>query len=127
VELTADLSGVYRAANKVIRSLSFVRGQSLDVSDAIKLRQIGEVWWFLQTRAQVKPSDDGRTLTLRQKDQTLTLKLLDPVSAKFEIGPAEPLPTSPHPPKQAVNSDVTRIAIHLVNVKEATISVQFEN
>jgi hypothetical protein len=54
------------------------------------------------------------------------LKLLDPVSAKFEIGPSEPLPTSPHPPKQAVNSGAIRIAIHLSNVKDATISVQFE-
>jgi hypothetical protein len=126
VELTADLTGVYPAANQVVRSLSFVRGQSVKIHDAIRLQQIGEVWWFLQTRAQITPSDDGRVLTLSQKDQTLTLKLLDPISAKFEIGAAEPLPTSPHPPKQAVNSGVSRIAIHLNNVKDASISVQFE-
>jgi hypothetical protein len=127
VELTADLTGVYPAANRVIRSLSFVRGQSLKVTDAIQLRQTGEVWWFLQTRADVKPSADGRTLTLNQKGQTLTLKLLEPTSARFEIGPSEPLPTSPHPPNQAVNTGVSRIAIHLANVQEATISAQFED
>jgi hypothetical protein len=126
VELTADLTGVYQAADQVVRSLSFLRGQRVKVHDAIELRQPGEVWWFLQTRAHVEPSNDGRTVILSQQNQTLTLQLLDPISAKFEIGPSEPLPTSPHPPKQAVNPGVNRIAIHLVNVKDATISVQFE-
>jgi hypothetical protein len=126
VELTADLTGVYPAANKVIRSLSFVRGQSVKLNDSIKLRQTGEVWWFLQTRAGVKPSSDGRTLTLSQNGQTLMVRLLEPAPAKFEIGPSEPLPTSPHPPKQALNRGVNRIAIHLANVQVATISVRFE-
>jgi len=60
VELTANLTGVYPAANQVIRSLSFVRGKSVKINDAIHMRQTGEVWWFLQTRAEAKPSADGR-------------------------------------------------------------------
>jgi len=56
----------------------------------------------------------------------LTLKLLEPASARFEIGPSAPLPTSPHPPNQVVNQGVSRIAIHLANIQDAIISVQFE-
>ncbi len=126
VELTANLTAVYPAANKVVRSLSFVRGKSVKVNDAIQLQQPGEIWWFLETRASANPSADGRTLTLSQNGQTLTLKLLEPASGKFEIGPSEPLPTSPHPSHQPTDLGVSRIAVHLINVHNTTIAVQFE-
>jgi Heparinase II/III-like protein len=127
VELTADLTGVYPSSNRVVRSLSFTRGKSVKLSDAVQLPRPGEVWWFLQTRAGTKPSADGRTLTLRQNGQTLSLKLVQPSSARFEVGPSESLPTSPHPSGQPANPGVSRISIHLSSVKDTTISVQFEN
>lgn len=97
------------------------------LNDTIALKQSGDIWWFLQSRAQIKPSADNRTLTLTQDGQTLSLKLLSPASAKFETGPCEPLPASPHPPKQALNTGVTRIAIHLANIRETSISVIFQD
>ena len=125
VELTADLTGVYPAAERVTRSLSFERGRRLDIRDVVTLRQPGEVWWFVQTRASVAPSADGRTLTLAQKGRTIHLRLVEPDSGRFELGPARPLPTSPHPPKQAVNKGVTRIAVHLSKVRKAAVTVRF--
>ena len=92
VELAADLTGVYPAAERVTRSLSFVRGKSVRLSDEVRLGQAGEVWWFVHTRAQVKPSADKRTLALTQAGRSLTLRLLEPASARFETGPAKPLP-----------------------------------
>jgi hypothetical protein len=126
VELSADLTGVYPEAEKVVRALSFVRGKSVRVSDTIKLRHGGEVWWFLHTRAQVNPSADGRTVILSQAGETLNLHLVQPQGARFEVGPAEPLPGSPHPPIQAVNRGVTRITIHLTGAKETPIEVLFQ-
>ncbi len=125
VELAADLTGVYPAAERITRSLSFERGRRLEIRDVVKLRQPGEVWWFVHTRAAVAPSADGRTLTLTQQGRTIPLRLVAPVSGRFELGPAKPLPTSPHPPKQAVNKGVTRIAVHLSKVREAVVSVRF--
>jgi hypothetical protein len=126
VELAADLTGVYPAAERVTRSLSFVRGKSVRLSDEVRLGQAGEVWWFVHTRAQVKPSADKRTLALTQAGRSLTLRLLEPASARFETGPAKPLPTSPHPADQAVNEKVTRIFIHLAGIQKTAISVQFD-
>jgi hypothetical protein len=126
VELSADLSPVYPTAERITRSLSFVRGKSVKIHDAITLRHEGQIWWFLQTRALVKSSGDGRALLLHEADATLNLRLLQPESARFEIGPAEPLPTSPHPRQQGVNLGVTRIAIHLSQVRNSEITVLFQ-
>ncbi len=125
VDLSADLAGAYPAAERIVRSVSFVRGKTVRVQDAIKLRRAGEIWWFLQTRARVQPSAGGRELVLSQAGETLNLRLLEPESARFETGPAEPLSASPHPPKQAVNLGVTRIAIHLSQVRDTSIAVLF--
>jgi hypothetical protein len=126
VELSADLTAVYPAAERVLRSLSFARGKGVKVHDVIQLRHAGEIWWFLQSRALVKPSANGRALVLSQGGETLNLVLLEPESARFEIGPAVPLATSPHPPKQGANPGVTRIAIHLRQARDTSIAVLFQ-
>jgi hypothetical protein len=125
VALTADLTDVYRDAEQVIRSLAYERGSSLRVTDKVKLRQPGEIWSFIQTAATATASPDGRILTLTQAGQTMTLKLLEPARARFELAPAGALPGSPHPPKEAANPGVTRIAVHLSGVKEATIAEEY--
>ncbi len=125
VDLSANLTGAYPKAESVVRSVTFLRNQEMDLNDSVKLRQRGELWWFLQTRASIAASADGRSLTLGQSGKTLTVTLLQPADAKFQVGPADPLPTSPVRPKQAPNPGVTRIAIHLTGVDQATIAVRF--
>jgi hypothetical protein len=126
VELAADLTPAYPAAARIVRRLLFVRNQGVTINDTIELKQAGEIWWFLQTRASVASSPDGRALILRQAGETLRVSLLQPVSARFETGPAAPLPTSPHPSRQGENPGVTRIAIHLARTQQAAIAVRFE-
>jgi hypothetical protein len=127
VSLTADLTGVYPATEKVTRTLAFTRGKSLAITDRVELKQPGEIDWFLSTRADAQLSSDGRSVTLTQKGQTLQLKLIEPAAARFSVAPAGPLSTSPHPPKQAANPGVSRIAIRLTDVKDANIQVRFED
>lgn len=124
-DVTADLTGAYPAAVRVTRSISLLRGKGMDLVDSVKLARRGDLWWFLQTRANIKPAADGRTLTLAQDGQTMSVALLTPAEGRFQCGPAEPLPTSPNPPNQASNRGVTRIALHLAGVEETTITVQF--
>ncbi|MHC9539479.1 MAG: ankyrin repeat domain-containing protein [Vulcanimicrobiota bacterium] len=116
MELTADLTGVYPAAERVTRSLSFERGRRLEIRDVVTLRQPGEVWWFVQTRASVAPSADGRTLTLAQKGRTIHLRLLEPDSGRFELGPARPLPTSPHYGKTPLHSTALKGDLEMMEV-----------
>jgi hypothetical protein len=125
-DLAADLTGAYPGAQSVLRSIAFVRGRGMELTDAVRLTRRGELWWFFQTRARLAASPDGRTLTLGQSGQTLTLTLLQPATATFQTGPAEPLATSPLRPRQAPNPGVTRIAIHLSGVEQATIAVRFQ-
>ena len=117
---------MYPAAQRIVRSLAFARGKSVTIHDVIQLRHAGEIRWFLQRRALVKPSANGRALVLSQGGETLNLQLLEPESPRFETGPAEPLATSPHPPKQGANPGVTRIAIHLSQVRDTSIAVLFQ-
>jgi len=125
VRLSADLTGAYPGTKSAVRSITFLRTQGMDLRDTVKLRQNGDLWWFLHTRARLSPSPDARTLELEQAGQKLTMTLVEPAEAKFQFGPAEPLPTSPKRPQQALNAGVTRIAVHLAAVDEATIAVQF--
>lgn len=122
---TADLTGVYPAADRVTRTIHFVRGQRARIKDDIRLKHEGDVWWFMQTAATGDPSPDGKTLVLNQDGKTMTLRLLSPAAGSFQIGPARPLPTSPHPPRQGVNTGISRVAIHLPHVHNATITVEF--
>jgi hypothetical protein len=55
------------------------------------------------------------------------MRLLEPLAARFESGPAAPPPTSPHPERQQRNDGVTRIAVHLSGVRQVRVAVRFES
>jgi hypothetical protein len=126
VNVTADLTGVYPAADKVTRSMIFHRGKSLEIRDVLNLKRTGDVWWFMQTRASVRLADGGRTLLLSQGGQSMRLQLLRPPGARFGVGPAHPLPSSPHPHGQNPNQGVTRITIHISGANDLTIETLFQ-
>ena len=75
--------------------------------------------------AAVTLADDGRTATLRQGGATLTARLLGPDGARLEVRPAEPLPSSPQPPKQARNEKVRKLTVHLPASREVRLAVVF--
>lgn len=126
MNLSMDLSGEYPAAQTVTRSVVYQRGKSVEIQDAITLKQAGDIWWFLHTRAQATVSRDGRAVTLAQAGKTLLVSIVEPGSCRFEVGRAEPLPTSPHPALQASNPGITRIAIHMAHTQKTDIRVLFE-
>ncbi|HWI58314.1 MAG TPA: hypothetical protein VNZ22_13895, partial [Bacillota bacterium] len=82
-----------------------------------------EVWWFMHTPASVNVAPDGRSATLTIGTAQLQAQLLAPKEAKFSVLDPEPLPTSPHPERQAKNSGIKKLAIHLTGVTDAKINV----
>ncbi len=114
VKLSADLTGVYPAAESAIRQLNFDRGRAVTVSDDVKMKAPRRnLVVRTYAHAKVQLGDDGRTALLRQKGQTLKMTLTEPADARIEIRPSPPLDSSPHPARQADDSKVSVITIHL--------------
>ena len=121
----ADLTGAYRKqAKKVERGVAMFDRRYLVVQDEIAAAQ-ADVWWFMHTPADVRLESGGRKAALTLDDKQLDARILAPASARFEVCPAGPLPTSPHPAGQKSNEGVRKLAIHLSNSKELRLTVIF--
>jgi len=93
------------------------------VEDEIRASKPAEVWWFLHTRAEIDLKTNRLVATLMQGKERLVARILSPEGAVFSVKQAEPLPTSPHPVRQADNVGVKELAIRLHNVTETRICV----
>lgn len=110
----ADLTGAYQpTAKRVWRGIQILDGKAVLVQDEIELREPGTLYWFMHTRADIALGSDGKSAELRQGRETLRVRLLQPNNARFHMMTAEPLPSSPHPPRQAVNTGVRKLAIQM--------------
>ncbi len=84
-----------------------------------------DVWWFMQTPAEIQIAGDGTSARLSQSSTHLEARILSPPQARFTVMDAEPLPTSPHPGKQANNNGVRKLVIHLKDVTDLRLAVLF--
>lgn len=122
----ADLTPAYAAwASQVRRGIALFdeRRQAL-IQDEIQTKEPSEVWWFMHTRADVELGPDGATAVLKQGNKRVIARILSPEDASFRFMRAEPLPSSPNPPGQAVNTGVGKLAIHLRDVTDVRLVVQ---
>lgn len=119
-----DLTPAYtQHARKVQRGLALLRRQQVLVQDELQADKPAEVWWFMHTQAQVKLSADGATATLTQGKKQLQARLLSPPGAGFTVMEAQPLPTSPHPDRQAKNEGIRKLAVQLKQVSNLRLAV----
>jgi hypothetical protein len=81
------------------------------------------VWWFLHTPAEIKLNETGSEASLSRDGQRLLVKLLSPPGAAFSIQDAQPLPAAPHPPSQAANDGIRKLAVHLPNTTDLRLAV----
>ncbi len=110
----ADLTAAFKShAQRVWRGMALLDGRRLLVQDEVQADKPAEVWWLMHTPASIKMGEDRRTATLQQLNAQLRADILSPSDATFEVMDAQPLPTSPHPEKQAQNRNVKKLAIHL--------------
>jgi hypothetical protein len=110
---------------KVQRGIALLNRQQVLVQDEVHLDKPAEVWWFMHTPAQIQVSDDGTAAVLTQGKERLWARILSPKEARFSVREAEPLPTSPHPEKQAINKDIRKLAVHTAGVTELRLAVLF--
>lgn len=120
----ADLTQAYRQnARKVWRGVALLDRRKLLVQDEIQADKPAEVWWFMHTPADIKLENGGRSALLHQLGQQLRAEVLSPEGATFQFMDAQPLPSSPHPERQAKNERVKKLALHLNDIKETRIAI----
>jgi hypothetical protein len=120
----ADLTAAYAdSARKVERGIGMINRKTVVVQDEIATETPAELWWFLHTTAKIEIAPDGFSAVLTMHGKRLAATIAAPKAARFEVLPAAPLPSSPNPPSQAVNKDISVLAIHLKNVTELRLVV----
>ena len=95
--------------------------RSLTVRDEITLKNPAQIYWFMHTKADIEPTENGAILTKNGKK----LKLEVQSSCAFEVSKmdAEPLSTSPKP-LQTSNDGIYKAAIRLTGSGNVTIEVK---
>jgi len=125
----ADLTHAYREhAKSVQRGYRLLAGRTaLLVQDEFRANQKSDVWWFAHGAEGTNYSinDSGTTVTLRRGEKLCQAQLLSPRNVRFSVMDAAPLSTSPNPSIQNPNSGIKKLAIHLPDVRQATIAVFF--
>ena len=117
----ADITTAYTNATKVLRGIALLNRRDVLVQDEIESKNAGDVWWFLHTAATIHANSTEATLEMNGR--RLFARILSPKDATFEVIPAEPLPSSPHPPVQAKNGAVAKLAVHLPGVARVRLTI----
>lgn len=121
----ADLTAAYAPqAGKVERGICMTDAGTVLVQDQVDAEKPCEIWWLMHTRAAVEIAADGKSAVLKQSHKALHARLISNVDGRFEIVPAEPLASSPHPPKQGENQGVRVLAVHYCGVKSLRMAVR---
>ena len=92
------------------------------IQEEITLNDPGDIYWFAHTKGQIKVSDDGRSAVIYVGAEKMWVGLISD-GGKFTVMNAESLPTSPVVQNQTDNSDYRKLAVHLTNTRDTTISV----
>jgi len=120
----ADLTPAYKGrAQHVWRGLALLDRDKLLVQDEIHSRVPADVWWFMHTPAAIQIEENGHTAMLQEAGAQLRAEVLSPQGARFQIMDAAPLPSSPHPERQAKNDRFRKLALRIPSVSNTRIAV----
>ncbi len=120
-----DLTAAYEpsGAESVVRGLKMIKDKAcVIIQDEISLDAPGEIYWFAHTKGEITVADDGRSAVVTVGSEKMWVGLISD-SGTFTVMNAELLPTSLPVPNQTDNSSYRKLAVHLTNAKDATISV----
>ena len=123
-----NLTGAFTGTSRVWRGMRLINGrEQVLMQDEIQATTSKNVWWFAHyshpaTVATVSP--DATSVTLTQGNERLWCKIVSS-GGTFQIMDAAPLPTSPNPSVQSVNSGFKKLAVNLTNVTNSTLAVWF--
>jgi hypothetical protein len=119
-----DMTDAYRmnGTTDVTREFELYNNSSLKITDNIKCVVPSEIYWFMHTKADIEISDSGKTaiLTVNGKQMKATLS----ADGKFSVMKAEALKGKYE--YDAEYSDICKLTVHLQDVREAEIIINFE-
>lgn len=121
----ADLTAAYASsdAKSVVRGLKMIKDNGcVIVQDKISLNSKGEIYWFAHTMGTISIASDGRSAIVTVGSDRLWVGLVSE-GGKFTEMKAEPLPSTPQVSGQTSNKDYRKLAIHLTDTKDTTITV----
>ena len=97
----------------------------LVIQDEFKMNAPSEFYWFMHTGASISLYNNNKSAILSRGGKSVYLNLLSNVdAAEFEIMEAKSLPTSP-PHTDKLDSHGTKLAVHLTDVEDVTLAVEF--
>lgn len=120
-----DLTAAYEpsGAKSVVRGLKMIKEKEcVIIQDEISLNAPGEIYWFAHTKGQISLANDGRSAIVTVGSEKLWVGIISD-DGKFTVMNAELLPTSRAVSNQKDNSEYRKLAIHLTNTKNTTISI----
>lgn len=121
-----DMTDAYKNAESIQRRASLINDRNdILIEDNIKLSIPSEIYWFMHTRANIGLSLDRKTAILVRGEKFITVTIKNPSNAKFSVMDAKPLSSSLGE-NQNKNDNIKKLAIHLDNIKETQISVEFD-
>ena len=120
-----DLTAAYEpsGAESVIRGLKMIKDKGcVIIQDEISLSAPGEIYWFAHTKGEIEVADNGRSAVVTVGSEKMWVGLISD-DGMLSVMNAELLPTSIPVPNQTDNSEYRKLAVHLTNTKDATISL----
>lgn len=120
-----DLTAAYEhcGAESVVRGLKMIKEKEcVIIQDEISLDAPGEIYWFAHTKGQIEVAGDGRSAVITVGSDKMWVGIISD-KGTFSVMNAELLPTSLAVSNQTSNSEYRKLAVHLTNTKDATISI----
>lgn len=123
-----DFTDAYRDhARKVQRGLCLCDDRkTLMIQDEIELKEPGEIWWFMHTRAEITVRNNARQVILEKNGKKLMASIHSSEPASFSVVEALPLPSSPIDEYWNPPVGMKKLAIHFENIKSLTLNVTFK-
>ena len=123
-----NLTGAYSGTTRVWRGFRMIGNRSeVLVQDEIHAATGKSVWWFAHYASPSTVATlggDGTSVMLTQGTERLWCKIVSG-GGTFQVMDAAPLPTSPNPAAQTVNSGFKKLAINLSAVTNTMLAVWF--
>ncbi len=95
------------------------------IQDEITTNTPSEIYWFAHTPADITIAEDGKSALLEMQGERLLVRIAaGPAQARISVYDSKPLITSPSPQEQSLSFG-KKLAIHLTNVTELQLAVEF--
>ncbi len=99
---------------------------TVTVRDCIRIEESADMWWFAHTPADIQLDETKKCAVLTLNGKTLFATIQEGEGAFFSVMDAEPLPTSPTVPGQAVNAGIRKLVIHIAKCRDMALCVAFQ-